>query len=148
MKKLLGMFLASALVLGACGSDEKEKNEEPKKETKVSENDNKVYGKLTNGKEKSSSPVTIDDVTYILGNNNKILQAEKDFSNVPLDKEMDKNHLNEHIKELMSDDAKFVSDESDNEQKYHSEKLNKDYFVTYSLNDDGKVTSIIVSSFQ
>lgn len=35
MKKLLGMLLASALVLGACGNDEKEKKEEPKKESKT-----------------------------------------------------------------------------------------------------------------
>ncbi|MGV3043057.1 hypothetical protein [Staphylococcus rostri] len=37
MKKILGILLASALVLSACGNDEKEKKEEPKKETKTKE---------------------------------------------------------------------------------------------------------------
>ncbi|TJY14113.1 hypothetical protein [Staphylococcus chromogenes] len=129
-------------------TQEKEKQEDKTSETKkVRPEDNTVYGKLTK-KHNNNNPVVIDDMTYILGDNDDILQAEKDFSNLPLNKNTDKNFLNEHAKDLMAKDAEFVSNKSDTEQKYHSESLNKDYYVTLSLTDDGKVRSIIVSSFE
>ncbi len=87
-------------------------------------------------------------MTYVLSDKDKILQAEKDFSNLPLDKNTDKNFLNEHAKDLMAKDTEFVSNKSDTEQKYHSKSLNKDYYVTLSLTDEGKVKSLIVSSFE
>ncbi|ELD8115245.1 hypothetical protein QJK06_000286 [Staphylococcus pseudintermedius] len=46
--------------------------------------------------------VVVDDMTYILGDDDKILQAEKDFSDLPLDQNTDKNLLNEHAKDLMA----------------------------------------------
>ncbi|EKI4610879.1 hypothetical protein PCV59_001068 [Staphylococcus pseudintermedius] len=159
MKRLMFLLFASLLVLTACGN-EKEK-EEPKKEVeqkkepekkeepkeKASPEDNTVYGKLTK-KHKDSSMVVVDDMTYILGDNDEILQAEKDFSDLPLDQNTDKKFLNEHAKDLMAKDAEFVSNKSETEQKYHSKSLKKDYYVTFSLNDEGKVISIIVSSFE
>lgn len=106
-----------------------------------------MYGKLTK-KHNDSSMVVVDDMTYILGDDDKILQAEKDFSDLPLDQNTDKNLLNEHAKDLMAKDVEFVSNKSDMEQKYHSKSLNKDYYITFSINDEGKVTKIIVSSFK
>ncbi|HHD6773830.1 TPA: hypothetical protein ACOT7X_002580 [Staphylococcus aureus] len=162
MKKLLGLALASALVLGACGGEdqnkkddrEKTKNSTSKKNDKNTDkkniktpDDNTVYGKLTK-KHEDSNVVTVDDITYILGDNSKILQAEKEFSNLPLDKNTDKNFLNEHAKDLMTKDAELVSNISDTEQKYHSKSLNKDYYVTVTLNEERKVKSLIVSSFK
>ncbi len=129
-------------------TQQKEKKEDKTSETKkVRPEDDTVYGKLTK-KHDDNSVVVIDDMTYILGDNDEILQAEKDFSNLPLDKNTDKNFLNEHAKDLMVKDAEFVSNKSDTEQKYHSESLNKDYYVTLSLTDDGNVRSLIVSSFE
>lgn len=131
-------------------TQQKEKKESKTSETKkekVRPEDNTVYGKLTK-KHNNNNPVVIDDMTYILGDNDDILQAEKDFSNLPLNKNTDKNFLNEHAKDLMAKDAEFVSNKSDTEQKYHSESLNKDYYVTLSLTDKGKVKSLIVSSFE
>ncbi|AKS69640.1 hypothetical protein RN70_09075 [Staphylococcus schleiferi] len=135
--------------------DEKKTQQKEKKEAKTSETkkkkitpeDNTVYGKLTR-KHNDNNPVVIEDMTYVLSDKDKILQAEKDFSNLPLDKNTDKNFLNEHAKDLMAKDAEFVSNKSDTEQKYHSESLNKDYYVTLSLTDKGKVKSLIVSSFE
>lgn len=131
-------------------TQQKEKKESKTSETKqekVRPEDNTVYGKLTK-KHNNNNPVVIDDMTYILGDNDDILQAEKDFSNLPLDKNTDKDFLNEHAKDLMAKDAEFVSNKSDTEQKYHSESLNKDYYVTLSLTDDGNVRSLIVSSYE
>ncbi|EOW3694004.1 hypothetical protein ACOW2U_001511 [Staphylococcus pseudintermedius] len=159
MKRLMFLLFASLLVLAACGNEEEqkepekkveqkkepEKKEEPKE--KASPEDNTVYGKLTK-KHDDNSVVVIDDMTYILGDNDEILQAEKDFSDLPLDQNTDKNFLNEHAKDLMAKDVEFVSNKSDTEQKYHSKSLDKDYYVTFSLNDDGNVRSVIVSSFE
>lgn len=131
-------------------TQQKEKKESKTSETKkekVRPEDNTVYGKLTR-KHNDNNPVVIEDMTYVLSDKDKILQAEKDFSNLPLDKNTDKNFLNEHAKDLMAKDAEFVSNKSDTEQKYHSESLNKDYYVTLSLTDKGKVKSLIVSSFE
>ncbi|EGQ3583594.1 TPA: hypothetical protein I1622_002104 [Staphylococcus pseudintermedius] len=114
---------------------------------KTSPENNTAYGKLTK-KHNDSSMVVVDDMTYILGDDDKILQAEKDFSDLPLDQNTDKNLLNEHAKDLMAKDVEFVSNKSDMEQKYHSKSLNKDYYITFSINDEGKVTKIIVSSFK
>lgn len=114
---------------------------------KASPENNTAYGKLTK-KHNDSSMVVVDDMTYILGDDDKILQAEKDFSDLPLDQNTDKNLLNEHAKDLMAKDVEFVSNKSDMEQKYHSKSLNKDYYITFSINDEGKVTKIIVSSFK
>ncbi|PCF83374.1 hypothetical protein [Staphylococcus delphini] len=133
--------------------DDKKTQQKEKKEDKTSEakkvraESGTVYGKLTK-KHDDNSVVVIDDMTYILGDNDEILQAEKDFSDLPLDKNTDKNFLNEHAKDLMAKDAEFVSNKSDTEQKYHSKSLNKDYYVTLSLSDDGNVRSLIVSSFE
>lgn len=118
-----------------------------KKKDKETPSNNTVYGKLTK-KHNNTNPVVIGDMTYILGDDDEILQAEKDFSNLPLDKNTDKNFLNEHAKDLMTKDAELVSNKSDTEQKYHSKSLNKDYYVTLSLTDDGNVRSLIVSSFE
>ncbi|MCO4346648.1 hypothetical protein MTQ93_11410 [Staphylococcus agnetis] len=172
MKKILFVLFASLLVLGACGNqDETEKASEkkPSKSTVENKKENKeeksteekqsstqvkdspknntVYGKLTK-KHDDNGVVVIDDTTYTLGEDDKILQAEIDFSDLPLDKNIDKNFLNEHAKDLMAKDAEFVSNESDTEQKYHSKSLGKDYYVTFSLNDEGKATTLIVSSFK
>lgn len=117
------------------------------KKKKITPEDNTVYGKLTR-KHNDNNPVVIEDMTYVLSDKDKILQAEKDFSNLPLDKNTDKNFLNEHAKDLMAKDTEFVSNKSDTEQKYHSKSLNKDYYVTLSLTDEGKVKSLIVSSFE
>ncbi|MDP4447471.1 hypothetical protein [Staphylococcus hyicus] len=161
----LAFFILFALILTSCNvlftNDEDEQKNDNKKQSQVDEQsknqeddkkksgpeDNTVYGKLTK-KHQNNSVAVIEDVTYTLGENDKILQAEKDFSDLPLDKNTDKNFLNEHAKDLMAKDAEFVSNTSDTEQKYHSKSLNKDYYVTLTLDDNGKVRSLIVSSFK
>lgn len=157
----LAFFVLIALILTSCNvlftndEDDNKKQTQVDKQSKNQEDDKKksgpedntVYGKLTK-KHSNSNTAVIDDMTYVLGDNDEILQAEKDFSDLPLDKNKDKNFLNEHAKDLMAKDAEFVSNISDTEQKYHSKSLNKDYYVTFSLADDGKVRNLIVSSFK
>ncbi|PCF75651.1 hypothetical protein B4W72_02235 [Staphylococcus delphini] len=111
----------------------------------VTPEDDTVYGKLT-APHDNNQVVVVDGMTYILGDNDEILQAEKGFSKLPLDKNLDKNLLNEHAKDYMAKDAEFVSNISDTEQKYHSKLLNKDYYVTLVLNEHGKVNRLVVSS--
>ncbi|WP_086427874.1 hypothetical protein [Staphylococcus cornubiensis] len=122
----------------------------------IAPEDDTVYGKLSQPHNNNNSVVVVDDVTYVLvvvddvtyvlGENDEILQAEKSFSKLPLDKNLDKNFLNEHAKDYMAKDAEFVSNITDTEQKYHSKSLNKDYFVTLVLNEHGNVNQLIVSS--
>lgn len=154
-KLITVLFIVLSIVLSACGNEVKEKGpekqvekkNEPEKKEKTAPKDNTVYGKLTK-KHNDNTTVVIDDMTYVLGDNDIILQAEKDFSDLPLDQNTDKNFLNEHAKDLMAKDAELVSNKSETEQKYHSKSLNKDYYVTLSINDEGKVKSLIVSSFE
>ncbi|NBK47122.1 hypothetical protein EON06_05025 [Staphylococcus delphini] len=113
----------------------------------VTPEDDTVYGKLT-APHDNNQVVVVDDMTYILGDNDEILQAVKGFSKLPLDKNLDKNLLNEHAKDYMAKDAEFVSNISDTEQKYHSKSLNKDYYVTLVLNEHGNVNRLIVSSIK
>ncbi|MTV22679.1 hypothetical protein [Staphylococcus delphini] len=113
----------------------------------VTPEDDTVYGKLT-APHDNNQVVVVDDMTYILGDNDEILQAEKGFSKLPLDKHLDKNLLNEHAKDYMAKDAEFVSNISDTEQKYHSKSLNKDYYVTLVLNEHDNVNRLIVSSIK
>ncbi|UXS36009.1 hypothetical protein [Staphylococcus delphini] len=113
----------------------------------VTPEDNTVYGKLT-APHDNNQVVVVDNMTYILGDNDEILQAEKGFSKLPLDKNLDKNLLNEHAKDYMAKDAEFVSNISDTEQKYHSKSLYKDYYVTLVLNEHGNVNRLIVSSIK
>ncbi|HGH5561136.1 hypothetical protein [Staphylococcus pseudintermedius] len=110
--------------------------------------DDTVYGKLTAPHDNNKMVVVVDGITYVIGDNDEILRAEKSFSKLPLDKNLDKSFLNEHAKDLMAKDAEFVSNLSDTEQKYHSKSLNKDYYVTLVLNEFGKVNGLIVSSIQ
>lgn len=133
--------------------DDKKKATKRKKEDKTSEakkvrpKDDTVYGKLTK-KHDDNSVVVIDDMTYILGDDDEILQSEKSFSDLPIDPNIDRNFLNEHAKDLMADDAKFMTNKTDTEQIYHSPSLNKDYYVTFSLDEEGNVIKLIVSSFE
>lgn len=113
----------------------------------VTPEDDTVYGKLT-APHNNNQVVVVDDMTYILGDNDEILQAEKGFSKLPLDKNLDKNLLNEYAKDYMAKDAEFVSNISDTEQKYHSKSLNNDYYVTLVLNEHGNVNRLIVSSIK
>ncbi|EGQ2730481.1 hypothetical protein [Staphylococcus pseudintermedius] len=114
----------------------------------VTPEDDTVYGKLTAPHDNNKMVVVVDGITYVIGDNDEILRAEKSFSKLPLDKNLDKSFLNEHAKDLMAKDAEFVSNLSDTEQRYHSKSLNKDYYVTLVLNEFGKVNGLIVSSIQ
>ncbi|MRI05059.1 hypothetical protein GB868_02960 [Staphylococcus pseudintermedius] len=117
-------------------------------EVNMTPEDGTVYGKLSKPHDDNKMVVVVDGMTYVLGENDEILQAEKSFSKLPLDKNLDKSLLNEHAKDLMAKDVEFVSNLSDTEQKYHSKSLNKDYYVTLVLNEYGKVNRLIVSSIQ
>ncbi|EGQ3474760.1 hypothetical protein IS850_000652 [Staphylococcus pseudintermedius] len=107
--------------------------------------DDTVYGKLSQP-HGNNKIVNVDDTLYILNDNDEILQAEKSFSKLPLDKNLDKNLLNEHIKDYMAKDAEFVSNLTDTKQKYHSKSLNKDYYVQLVLDEHGNVNRLIISS--
>ncbi|MCE5687343.1 hypothetical protein JL786_00960 [Staphylococcus pseudintermedius] len=107
--------------------------------------DDTVYGKLSQP-HGNNKIVNVDDTLYILNDNDEILQAEKSFSKLPLDKNLDKNLLNEHIKDYMAKDAEFVSNLTDTKQKYHSKSLNKDYYVQLFLDEHGNVNRLIISS--
>ncbi|HAR6230940.1 TPA: hypothetical protein I1723_000551 [Staphylococcus pseudintermedius] len=107
--------------------------------------DDTVYGKLSQP-HGNNKIVNVDDTLYILNDNDEILQAEKCFSKLPLDKNLDKNLLNEHIKDYMAKDAEFVSNLTDTKQKYHSKSLNKDYYVQLVLDEHGNVNRLIISS--
>ncbi|QHW36869.1 hypothetical protein GZH82_05790 [Staphylococcus ursi] len=92
--------------------------------------------------------VVINGTTYLLGDTDNILQAEKSFGKFPVDRNIDKEFLNQHARDYMADDAEFVSNISDIKQKYHSKSLNKDYYVSYVLGDKGQVLSVIISSLK
>ncbi|EMC0274984.1 hypothetical protein U9W50_000236 [Staphylococcus pseudintermedius] len=109
--------------------------------------DDTVYGKLTQP-HAGKNPIVIGDFIYILGDHGEISQIEEDFSKFPTDKNLDKNLLNAHARDLMAKDAELVSNISDSEQKYHSNSINKDYYVSLTFNERGNVSSLIVSSFK
>ena len=130
-----------------------DQNQNDKTENKNENNasSNKVFGVLTETDIKKSGSIAISkrtDTTYILGDNDKILQVEKDFSDFPLNLNLDKNFLNEHIMDYMEDDAVLLAKQNDTTETYYSNKINKNYYITYSFTDDGKVSRLIVSSFQ
>ena len=62
MKRLLGLLLASTLVLGACGSNDTDKKEEIKKETKKENKDKK---KETKEKAEAKKKMLIKTITII-----------------------------------------------------------------------------------
>lgn len=131
--------------------EENTENDNTKADLTVDKNevnleDDTVYGKLSAPHDNNKMVVVVDGITYVLGDDDEILRAEKSFSKLPLDKNLDKSFLNEHAKDLMAKDAEFVSNLSDTEQKYHSKSLNKDYYVTLVFNEYGKVNRLIVSS--
>lgn len=165
-KSLAGLTIASALLLGACGEEtkteekkttaEKPTTEAPTTEKPTTEKpevkaeENTLYGKLTDKDAKINGGIAINkkrSVTYLLGDNKKILQVEKDFDTLPLNKELDHELIKEHTKDYMNDDVEITNDE-ENSKTYHSKKLDKDYYVTYSLNEKGEIVRIIVSSFK
>ena len=166
--KLIPMTcLSMVLLLSACGeNNDSNKEKKPAKEKPTTEKvttekptteapkkaaeNNTVYGKMTDKDAKYNGTIAInkkDSIRYIVDENMKILQVEKDFNDIPLDKNLDHEHIKEHATDFMNDDAK-VTHEEENSKTYHSEKLGKDYYVTYSLNEKGEIITIIVSKFK
>ncbi|WP_353458233.1 hypothetical protein [Staphylococcus coagulans] len=128
--------------------ESKENKKESTETTAATPQDNTVYGKLTEPHDAGKSMVVINGTTYLLGDTDNILQAEKSFGKFPVDRNIDKEFLDQHARDYMQDDAEFVSNISDIKQKYHSKSLNKDYCVSYILGDKGQVLSVIVSSLK
>lgn len=144
--RLFGVLLFSLVFyLISCENDDSKRKLQPELNKPM------VYKKLVNQKGNKSNVdgiVVIKDVTYTLGNNNKILQVEKDFTNSSLDINLDNKLLKKYAQDYMEQDARLKENKSTTEKVFHSKKANKDYYVTYSLNDEGKVKTIIISSFK
>ncbi|MCS4486341.1 hypothetical protein [Staphylococcus americanisciuri] len=85
MKKLLGFALASALVLSACGNDEKEKKEEPKKESKTKDKTEKKKvntEKQTVQKINDNQNATENQATSEITNEQTLSNAQSNEPNV------------------------------------------------------------------
>lgn len=111
---------------------------------KVKAEKNRVYGKLKNNDaEKLSKTAYKDDyATFGVTAKKKIINVVKlDFTDLPLDAELDKDIINEHVTDWLETDAQITEDTAERDV-YHSDKLNKDFIVTYTTNDANEITTI------
>ena len=111
---------------------------------KVKAEKNRVYGKLKNNDaEKLSNTAYKDDyTTFGVTAKKKIINVVKlDFTDLPLDAELDKDTINEHVTDWLETDAQITEDTAKRDV-YHSDKLNKDFIVAYTTNDANEITTI------
>ncbi|MFD0897330.1 hypothetical protein [Loigolactobacillus binensis] len=111
---------------------------------KVKAEKNRVYGKLKNADaEKLSKTAYKDDyTTFGVTAKKKIINVVKlDFTDLPLDTELDKDTINEHITDWLETDAQITEDTAERDV-YHSDKLNKNFIVKYTRNSDNQITMI------
>lgn len=129
--------------------NKKLKEEEKKLNEKAVGSDNKLYGAFTNFEAEEVS----DSIYYqkkkkirYFTDNYYIYQIEKGFDkNLGLNLEMDKDFLIEHAKDFMEDDAVQSGQSTEKDFVFHSNKINKDYYVTYATDVPGVITRVIIS---
>ncbi|MCO4339553.1 hypothetical protein MTR10_10355 [Staphylococcus agnetis] len=149
LKYVTAIFLSSSLLLAACSNDETSK--ENAHEVQKSHQTNKVYDKLSDKditKKGSTATTKTKDVTFVLGNHDRILQVKKDLSDMPINKQQEEKKLEGYAKAYMEDDTKLKKVKSETQKVYYSEKINREYFVTYQLDTNGNVTEILISSYK
>lgn len=129
--------------------NKKLKEEEKKLNEKAVGSDNKLYGAFTNFEAEEVS----DSIYYqkkkkirYFTDNYYIYQIEKGFDkNLGLNLEMDKDFLIGHAKDFMEDDAVQSGQSTGKDFVFHSNKINKDYYVTYATDVPGVITRVIIS---
>lgn len=99
-------------------------------------------------KKGSTATTKTKDVTFVLGNHDRILQVKKDLSDMPINKQQEEKKLEGYAKAYMEDDAKLKKVRSETQKVYYSKKINREYFVTYQLDTNGNVTEILISSYK
>lgn len=88
---------------------------------------------------------TANSMVTTLGVTHNIVNIVKmDLRNSPLDRELDKNHINELAVQWMKSGSHLVQTISATETKY-SDDEGKTYLVRLTINKDGKVSFISVS---
>ncbi|MBC9873659.1 hypothetical protein [Macrococcoides bohemicum] len=114
--------------------------------------DNKVFGAFND----LSAEIVSDGVYYdkknkirYLHDNDYIYWIEKGFdTKLGINASMDKEFIIDHAKDYMESDAIKTTDLSDHEFVFHSNKINKDYYVTISITDNNIVDRVIITSIK
>ncbi|GEK28621.1 hypothetical protein [Furfurilactobacillus siliginis] len=109
---------------------------------------NLVYGKLTTDVKSLPGGAFKDKsmtyVTYGVDKDKTIDVVKENFSDLPLDPQLDSDSIDEHIHDFMERDAAKISSPSDNQDIYLSPSINKKYQVDFTKNDDNNITMIII----
>lgn len=107
---------------------------------------NNVYGKLTNKTKKQTGGLrkdkTLTYVSYGVDPDKTIDVVKEDFRDLPLDTNLDKESLDEHITDFMEKDAVQTSTTNDGDLIYSSSKIGKSYLVKLTKNTNGEITWI------
>lgn len=114
MKKVLGLLLASTLVLGACGNKEESK-EEPKKEAKAPEKDKKKEKKDKQSKEENKETAENSNIQEHQ-NTQETVQSEEQH-NVVEQPNQEQSQQNNHNSSGGTDAGLFDSDAAYNQIK-------------------------------
>ena len=107
----------------------------------------KIYGQLDiSNKTKASDNLYKDDFgLYMVIDNNEIYTVDINFNDLPLDLNIDNSLISEHLHSFMEDDSSLAETIDNTHFIYHSNKINKDYNVTYVLNEQGMLIKINIS---
>ncbi|MCO4357975.1 MULTISPECIES: hypothetical protein [Staphylococcus] len=159
MKIIITLIIACVLIFTACSkNEEKNQNNSSNESKKQLESDYKVrgssnnivYNKLNdkNIKRKGSIAYPSNDntTTYFLNNDDEIIHVKRSFNHYPLDFKNDKSIIDQQVHDYMEKDATLKKIDKSNIRTYYSTKSNKNYYASFDLNTDGKVTGILISS--
>ncbi|UTH10947.1 hypothetical protein [Macrococcoides canis] len=125
------------------------KEEETKLDKRAIGSDNKLYGEFTNFEAEQVAKYIYYDkkkkIRYFT-DNYYIYLIEKEFDKkLRLNLEMDKDFLIEHAKDFMEDDAVEIEQPTEKDFVFHSNKINKNYYITYASDVPGSITRVIIS---
>lgn len=76
--------------------------------------------------------------------NNIISNIKLDFRSLPLNPDLDKEMLSEHLHDYMPKDAALKTTTSDTEYIYHSDSIQKDFKVTYQVSSNNEISLIMI----
>lgn len=114
---------------------------------------NKIFGqfkKVTKHFKNETSGYTVETrnslkIGYAYNTSNNIISNIKlDFRSLPLNPDLDKEIISEHLHDYMPADAALKTTNSDTEYIYHSDSIQKDFKVTYQLNSNNEISLIMI----
>lgn len=84
-------------------------------------------------------------VGYAYNTGNSIISNVKlDFRSLPLNPDLDKELISEHLHDYIPADAALKTTNSDTEYIYHSDSIQKDFKVTYQLSSSNEISLIMI----